>query len=242
MNLLFDIGNTQIKMGVFDQKKLLSFHYIPDEKLNELYDLLNEFDIERIGISKVRSIPTVLNSLIGDYNVDVFELDDVKDLPIKLAYKTIETLGKDRLCNVIAAHDLFPKKNVLVIDLGTCNKYDFITSDGIYHGGAISPGFKMRFDAMNHFTDQLPLLKPSKTDEIIGDSTENSMRSGVFFGILGELNHFVTQYTSEFSDIELIITGGYATHFEKDLKNDIFADPYLTLRGLNIILNFQVDK
>ena len=100
----------------------------------------------------------------------------------------------------------------------------------------------MRLDSMHHFTDQLPLLDPVVGENIIGDSTTNSMISGAFYGIIGEINYFIEQYKCQFSDMEVVLTGGFSTYFEKVLKNDIFADPYLTLRGLNEILNFQEEK
>ena len=163
-------------------------------------------------------------------------------LPIQIDYKTPLSLGNDRICNAVAANLIFPNKNVLIIDLGTCNKYDFITKEKRYLGGAISPGFKMRLDSMHQFTEQLPLLDPVMGTQIIGDSTTNSMISGAFYGIIGEINYFIEQYKSQFNDMEVVLTGGFYIYFEKVLKNHIFADPYLTLRGLNEILNFQVDK
>ena len=145
----------------------------------------------------------------------------------------------DRICNAAGGHLLFSGHHVLVIDMGTCNKYDFIDKNGVYHGGSIAPGFGMRFAAMHKFTAGLPLLKPTGIDELIGKSTKTSMETGVFRGVIGELNEFITQYQSRFHDIKVVLTGGYAAYFDKVLKNIIFADPNLTLKGLNSILIHQ---
>jgi type III pantothenate kinase len=162
-------------------------------------------------------------------------------LPINLKYDTLSTLGSDRICNAVAGSTIFPNQNVLIIDLGTCNKYDFVNEKGNYCGGNIAAGFKMRLDAMHEFTANLPLIQIGQTDEFIGKSTKSSMETGTFWGVVGEINEFVRQYQSRFSDTKVVATGGYLGYFEKVLKNFIFADPNLTLKGLNSILNYQKD-
>jgi type III pantothenate kinase len=162
-------------------------------------------------------------------------------LPIKLKYDTPKTLGADRICNAVAGFAAFPNRNVLIIDLGTCNKYDFIDQNGNYLGGSIAPGFKMRLDAMHKFTANLPGINPDKTTEFIGKSTKSSMETGAFWGVIGEIKELVRQYQNGFSDIIVLATGGNLYFFEEVLKNFIFADQNLTLKGLNSILNYQED-
>ena len=242
MNLIIDFGNTQLKVAVFEFRDLKYFQFISYNELNQLIAIFDRYDFSKLGITSVREIPPDFKKVIDKYTCEKYFLKSGDPLPISLNYTTPQTLGNDRICNVIGAKSIFPDKNVLVIDLGTCNKYDFITKNGVYLGGAISPGFKMRFDSMNYYTDQLPEIQPEAASEFIGDSTKNSMISGAFYGVIGEINFFIEQYIDEFSDIEIVLTGGFLTYFEKDLKNHIFADPYLTLKGLNEILNFQVNK
>ena len=242
MNLVFDLGNTQFKVGIFEENSLLSSYSISYDNIEELIAITSSMKIDRIALSSVKNIPNDLQEILNGYAKEVYYFNNNSIFPIDIEYKTPQTLGHDRICNVIAAHSLYPDKDILVIDLGTCNKYDFITKEGKYIGGAISPGFKMRFDSMNHYTDQLPLLDPVISEQFIGDSTNNSMISGAYFGVIGEIKYFTKQYGSQFRDIEVLLTGGFARHFEKALKNHIFAHPYLTLIGLNIILNFQEEK
>ena len=242
MNLLIDIGNTVLKCAIFKEDRLINDAIIPYHSIEKVRDFISKYDIQKIAISKVRSLPSDLEDIFNEIDATIFEWDDSTKLPISISYKTPRTLGHDRICNAVAAHALYPDKDCLVIDLGTCNKYDFVKRNAEYMGGAISPGFEMRYLAMNTFTDQLPLLPVSKSHNFIGDSTENSMKSGVFYGILGEINFYIEQYESQFNDIEIILTGGFSTYFDKEVKNHIFADPYLTLKGLNIILNFQEEK
>lgn len=242
MNFIIDIGNTQLKAALFEGVDLIEHFNVSYNDLGKIIRILTEYPLDRIALSHVRAIPDELkHALKGKENM-VYSWDESFRIPLVIDYKTPETLGHDRICNAVAAHSFYPLKNALIIDLGTCNKYDFVNEKGVYLGGAISPGFEMRYLAMHHFTNQLPLLDASACDNFQGDSTKNSMHSGAYYGIIGEINYYIEQYKSRFNDIEVILTGGFSTYFDKEVKNHIFADPYLTLKGLNIILNFQEEK
>ena len=111
-------------------------------------------------------------------------------------------------------------------------------------GGAISPGVQMRLKAMNNYTDQLPLLyweKPQRP-KTIGNTTISSMLSGVVNGLIAEMKGFISSYQEQFSDMKIVLTGGDANFFEKELKNSIFADPNLVLKGLNEILEYNLKQ
>ena len=157
--------------------------------------------------------------------------------PVKNLYKSANTLGSDRLASAVGGNFLFPNKNVLVIDAGTCIKYNFINNKNEYIGGAISPGLQMRFKALHTFTARLPLLDIDENyDAIIGTTTNESILSGVEMGAVAEMQSFVDQYKQQYSDVVCLLTGGDANFFEKRLKKPIFADQFLILKGLNIIL------
>lgn len=243
MNLVMDIGNTHIKAALFNGANLIESISVSYSELSKFFTFLSKISFDHIGLTKVRNIPDDLQVFLEENRSNTIIINtDLSDLPIEIDYSTPKTLGDDRICNAIAGHITYPNENVLVIDLGTCNKYDFIDLEGVYHGGSISPGFKMRLDSMHHFTDQLPLLSPESIEQLTGDSTQNSMLTGAFHGMIGEIIFFIEQYKSNFSDLKVILTGGFATYFDKALKNHIFADPYLTLKGMNEILHIQVDK
>lgn len=239
MNLVIDIGNTQLKAAIFHKEELIEHIIVSVESLDKLSEMFSRYSIKRTVISNVRSIPQELETLLESISAISYDWNSSLKIPLDSNYATPETLGRDRICNAVAAKSKYPGKNVLVIDMGTCNKYDFVDAKGKYLGGAISPGFQMRFSSMHQFTDQLPYIETTVSNDFIGDSTQNSMKSGVYFGIIGEFKYYIEQYNKRFHDIEVILTGGFSTYFDKEVKNYIFADPYLTLRGLNIILNFQ---
>lgn len=241
MNLVLDIGNTRLKAAVFKGNNLSQSFFIDYQNLNDLPTLFDINTIDKIGLTAVKKIPEPLAKLLNDWRKPILTVDAKTTLPINLQYDTPFTLGSDRICNAVGGSEIFPKQNVLIIDLGTCNKYDFVDKNGNYCGGSIAAGFKMRLDAMHEFTANLPLVKTEQTDEFIGKTTKSSMETGTFWGVVGEINEFVRQYQSRFNDTKVVVTGGYLSYFEKVLKNFIFADPNLTLKGLNSILNYQKD-
>jgi type III pantothenate kinase len=170
----------------------------------------------------------------------VFMLDHKLPLPIKNNYGTPETLGVDRIAAVCGAQQIFPFQNCLVIDAGTCVTFDIIDKDGVYYGGAISPGMHMRFKAVHTFTARLPLISPVPEAKLIGDSTETSIQSGVINGMAAEMVGIIQRYQVKFNDLRVILCGGDTLFFENKLKASIFASPELVLVGLNSILIYNV--
>ncbi len=161
-------------------------------------------------------------------------------LPIVNGYKTPETLGRDRLAAIVAANDLFPQKNCLVIDAGTCITYDFIDKLKKYYGGSITPGIEMRLKAMNTFTAKLPLVAQKKLSATIGNDTVSSIRIGAQHGATLEIKGNIQDYTTLFGSLQVLLTGGDAKYFARNLKTQIFVNQNLVLIGLNKILNYNV--
>ena len=237
MNLAIDIGNSSVKYGVFKQDKLTLAGVIQGVDFSKLNEIISANHIVNIIYSAVTEIPADLKTILNDF-CSVIKLQQDTPLPIQNKYFTPETLGKDRLANVCGALTIFPGKDVLVIDVGTCLKFDNLTSDGSYLGGAISPGMRMRFNALNEETAQLPLILPKLEPRIIGRNTEESILSGVMNGMMAEINDVIWQYRNLYPRLETILTGGDANFFLNQFKSRIFAAPHLTLMGLNsIVLN-----
>jgi type III pantothenate kinase len=128
-------------------------------------------------------------------------------LPISIGYKTPHTLGVDRIAAVCGAYEMFPEQNCLVIDAGTCITYELLEAGGKYRGGAISPGISMRFEAMHKFTRRLPLIGARDNDktQLIGDSTETCMQSGVLNGTTEEIKGMISQYQQIYPDLKTIL-------------------------------------
>jgi type III pantothenate kinase len=237
LNLVIDWGNTQLKCAIFKGDDLVHHKIISENFEEELLGIIQHYSISQCIVSSVVNHPVFINELLSNYKGILLSSDTT--LPITNKYATPQTLGNDRLANAVALHKLYPNQYALSIDFGTCVKYDFVTSDGMYLGGAIAPGFIMRLKAMHHFTDKLPLVQPSPTIYFTGTNTEQSLLSGAYFGIVAEVTEIINRYKQRYPNLCVAATGGDLLYFENELKNSIFAQPFLTLIGLNEILNYN---
>jgi type III pantothenate kinase len=246
MKLAIDVGNTLTKTAVFQDSDLLRLSFFKDFTLEELKRFINESETKsnRINysiISSVRKYDSEIKNYLNK-NYRFTELSSKIPMPVNIRYRTPETLGNDRIAGVCGASAMFPGENILVIDAGTCVTYDFIDNEKNYFGGAISPGIDIRFKALNTFTGNLPLVNRAENFDLIGDSTEESIKSGVLNGIIAEIEGVIKRYKDRFGQLKIIFTGGDTIFFDKRLKNDIFAVPNLVLNGLNEILDFNINK
>lgn len=238
MNLVIDFGNTRVKAALFKGHELIEAKvYNSADELAEdkaFFSAANRCIIGSV-LNSDKRIPEALNAI---KNI-LFFTSEIK-IPLKNSYKTVATLGSDRLAAAIGAYSLYPMKNSLVIDAGTCLKFNFTAANGEYLGGAISPGLQVRFKALKHFTDKLPLVEMNYDfDKIIGQTTEESILSGVVNGILQETEGVINEYKKMYPDLTIVVCGGDTDFFAKRLKNRIFAHPHLVMVGLNETLIFN---
>jgi type III pantothenate kinase len=238
MNLSVDLGNTYAKTGLFSGEKLVETHW----KLtyDELVDYVQSIHPQRIMVSSVSYSEEQLQDEFSKITTDIYLLKSTTPVPLIKLYDTPETLGADRVAAAVGAKVLYPKKNCLVIDMGTCITYDLVDADDNFHGGIISPGVQMRFKAMNTFTKRLPLLEPEEIPDLIGKNTKHAMQSGVMNGLLAEINGLIEEYDKVLTNINVIFCGGDATYFANRIKNPNFVVPELVLIGLNRILEYNV--
>lgn len=227
--LVVDAGNTRIKTGLFHQDKLVEVHSFTTLQWNELKAYLLHKHHDFSLLSSVRSKKDTLWLLQLLRNPKQFK--QLNTLPVKIEYETPETLGADRLANAMGARALSSNTN-LIIDLGTCIKFDLVDASGTYLGGSISPGLKMRYQALNHFTAGLPLIEDYTIAELIGTSTHESIHTGVMLGIECEIEALIKRYQTRFQDLTIFVTGGDAVYFDFPTKNGIFVNENLTLIGL----------
>ena len=223
---IIDAGNSLIKLGVCIKGEIVSM-----SSFNSLALLKQELE-PHVPIA----LSSVLNSNFKEdlKNVQnpVFWVSHQVKLPFKINYLTPSTLGIDRICNVAAISKINPFSPRLVIDIGTCIKFDFLNAKNEYEGGSISPGLLLRFKALNLFTDKLPLIEISDKVNLIGNSTESAIQSGVQNGMNAEIIGLILEYKAKYTDLNVFVTGGDAHYFDLAQKNVIFADENLTLKGI----------
>ena len=239
MNLIIDIGNTSSKVAIFDETGIIKQQIFIKLTLSEILSFSNGFTISASIISSVKKTDNNIQAIISHFN-SLFLMHKTA-IPILNDYITDETLGKDRLAGIVGANTSFPNKNILLIDAGSCITFDFFI-DVKYCGGRISPGLQMRYNALHTFTNQLPQISISDMHFTFGKDTSSSIISGVQQGAIDEMDAVIDTFRKENKDSIVILCGGDHNFFDKHLKNSIFVDPFIVLKGLNIILEFNEKK
>jgi type III pantothenate kinase len=234
MLLTIDVGNTRIKAAVFEQNKMVEIIIFTQEELIfQVENILNRFDkIQHVAISSVGTISEEA-FLTLKHRVEIHFMTHQTKFPFNNLYATPTTLGIDRMVLATGATLQFPNQNRLIIDLGTCINYDFIDENDNYHGGAISPGIRLRYESLHHQTEKLPLLNKKYPDNFIGNSTQESIHSGVINGVAFEIDGFIELYATQYAKFIIILTGGDSDFLAKRLKNTIFANSNFLLESLN---------
>jgi len=236
VNYTIDQGNSLIKVASFEENTLKEIFCWKTEE-----EVSRHFAQSRDNCMIVCSVSGNQNSLkdiLHPLN-KVLVLDYQTPLPIVNGYKSPKTLGMDRVAAACGANALFPKETCMIVDMGTCITYELIDSEKIYHGGIISPGCMMRFEAMHRQTSGLPLIKEMSEEDLIGQTTKASMVSGVVNGIVHEIEGFILNFRKRFGDLKVILTGGDSVYFESKLKASTFIAQNLVHIGLNSILRYN---
>ena len=239
MNIAIDLGNTHAKAGWFDGERLVKQREKLD--LTELSSLIVTDKPEHIVVSSVGQNYDEFVDVLQP-NVPILTLTHSTPLPIRIAYATPHTLGADRIAAAAGAKWLYPDQNVLIIDMGSCITYDSVSRDGVFLGGSISPGLRMRYKAMHTFTKRLPLLEPQETVPLVGQTTQEAMNSGVIHGLSAELNGLISANLAALGNAQVVLCGGDALFFESRIKHPIFVVPELVLIGLNTILRYNLSN
>ena len=238
MNIVVDIGNTAAKIGFFKDGDLVKKKNV---LINELENFIVNCDFSQGIICSVKTYDKVHSIL--NRNKAIILFDNGLKIPIKNNYTTPDTLGYDRLANAIGAFTISPNRNNLIIDAGTCLKFDLINSENNYLGGSISPGLKMRAKALHTFTDKLPLVEEFNSAKLVGDSTLSSIFSGIVNGLSSEIKEMINNYKNNYPELQVFLTGGDSEFIYPMVdrqKSSIFAHDYITLLGLNRILEENV--
>ena len=242
MNLVIDIGNTVAKLAVFDGDEIVEVIRGSNHSLDLLPVLYKKYPIEKGIIGSVITLSKTIRRQLKEAKYNIRELDYKTPTPIKNLYKTPETLGMDRLAAVVGANHIQPGRNLLVIDAGTAITYEFIDAEGQYRGGNISPGIYTRFKTLNACCDKLPLIDNEGESPTFGYNTETAIRSGVLKGMEFEILGYIEYMRKKYPDLLVFLTGGDNFSFDTNLKSIIFADRFLVLKGLNRILEYNVEK
>lgn len=248
MILALDVGNSQIFGGVFEKEEI-KFRFRKTSKTGSSSDELGIFMREVLrenGIDPKRIRHIVICTVVPDivyslknacrkyFNVTPFLLQAGVKTGLKINYRNPVEVGADRIANAIAAHHLYPKQNIVVIDMGTATTFCAINKDKEYLGGVIVAGLRLCMEALESKTAKLPSVEIIDCKETLGRSTVESIQSGLYYGHLGMMKEITQRLSKECFSGEkpfIIGTGGFAGLFEKEKIFDAVL-PDLVLKGL----------
>jgi type III pantothenate kinase len=250
MILVFDVGNTETTIGLYDGETLRGHWRVttdvartPDEIALLIRALLTAADIDRSAIDRaaIGSVVPALTAPLAEaceqaVGAKPLIIDAQSPLPIRLDVEEPLTVGADRIINTLAASRKY-KRDTIVVDLGTATTYDCITADGVFIGGVIAPGVRTSAETLFRRTSKLPATEISPPARVIGRRTEECIRSGVVFGSAEAIDGLVRRIKAEWpgGTVPLVVaTGGLASVFQPFCKEFDLVEPYLTLDGLRI--------
>lgn len=256
MLLAVDIGNTNIKLGVFEGDKVgatwslaTGIHRTSDEYGALLLNLMERRDIlpsKLAGVALCGTVPPLLHT----FNQLCRKYLDVEPLVVEAGVKTgmricldnPREVGPDRVVNAVAGQNLYGKP-LIIIDLGTATTFDVVSKDGDYLGGAIAPGIGIASEALFARTAVLPRIELVRPKHVIGRNTVSAMQSGIIFGYTDLIEGMVRRIEQELGDkAKVIATGGQAYPFAEAIEAIDIVNPNLTLIGLRLIYEMNKEQ
>lgn len=249
MLLVFDIGNTNVTLGVFRGEELLAtwrmatdVHQMPDEYAALLLTLLehrdiNKSDIDEIALCSV--VPPLLSTFVElsqrYFNVSPLVVGPGTKTGVRIRMDNPREVGADRIVDAAAAHHLYGGP-VIIVDFGTASTFDTVSKEGDYLGGAIAPGLAVAAEALFTHTAVLPRIQLVAPKRAIGTNTVDAMQSGLIFGYVGLIEGIVSRIQKELGEKALVVaTGGYVELLAKETSIIDKVNPDLTLIGLRLI-------
>lgn len=255
MLLAIDIGNTNIKVGLFRSGTLISSWRFMSDK----YLTADEYGIKMEAFFNHLKIPTnavsaiMISSVIPSMNYTIEHMCNIyfhgripmmisneMNLGIINRYDHPETLGADRICNSVAAYRLYGGPCVAV-DFGTATNFAVVSEAGEFLGGLICPGFRVSADALIESTAMLPKVQFIKPEKIICTNTEQAIQAGIVYGYVGQVEYIIRKIRSELGETpKVVATGGMSSIIASESGYIDIINPTLTLEGLSFI--YELNK
>jgi len=227
-----------LKCAVFSGKTLEQIIVMEDDREKSVQRLIDDWKPEKSILSSVIDHNPAIEELLSQ-TTRFHKLDHRSKFPITTPVGKPDSIGADRLALSVAAVDLFPGRNNLVIGLGSAITYNYVNKYHEFMGGGISPGMEMRFKSLNAFTAKLPLIQPDWNFPLVGYDTRTNILSGVILGMAKEIDGTIENYEEKYDNFNVLLSGGDAFYFSRYLKKKIFADPDLIYKGLFAISEFN---
>lgn len=250
MVLAIDVGNTNIVVGVLDNKRIVESWRLSTDRTKTadeyrllLSQLLHQSDIEAdqiTGIIISCVVPPILPRLQEmcalQFQQEPIIVNTDLDVGLTILYDNPRALGADRIANSIGGYAEYGGP-LIVVDFGTSTNFDVVSAEGAYLGGAIAPGVRISSEALSERAALLPRIDMRVAPQAIGKNTMASMQSGFYFGFLGQMEEIIRRIKRELpQEPRVVATGGMARLMAEGSELVEIIDPDLTLKGLRIIL------
>jgi type III pantothenate kinase len=253
--LVIDVGNTNIVLGIYEQDRLVKDWRIstdPARTTDEYAILIQElFRFSGIGFADIRdiilsSVVPVMTGVLEKLSRNYFNLKPYvigpgikTGMPINI--DNPREVGADRIVNAVAGFEKY-KTSLVIVDFGTATTFDFVNRKGHYCGGAIAPGLMISAEALFQKASKLPRVEIAKPPSIIAKNTVCSMQAGIFYGYIGLVDEIVSRMKTESRETpKVIATGGLARLIAPESKTIDMVEEYLTLEGLRILYQRNVE-
>jgi len=235
--LTLDIGNSRSKAAVWTGAICAArFGGTSDEVAAQLAQWLDLYQPERLGVANVGPTDHPLQAWCQATGLPLLQIDGHTPGPVRQGYRTPDTLGADRWAAVNGAYSRAGRGPLLVIDAGTAITYDAVDSAGVYHGGWITPGIRIRLDALHRYASRLPLVAPSTPEHVVGGTTHDALLNGAFYGIIGEMHEAARRFAFGATTPVVYLTGGDAPLFQNHLNSPVRSAQDLVLEGIRCLL------
>lgn len=240
VNLAIDQGNSAAKVAIFCDKTLVEVNRYSELTTDLIEQIASRHNVRGVIYSSVRTGDEAVKAATMRMAPTAITLDYRTPMPITIGYQTPQTLGHDRIAAAVGALEDAQGNDTLVIDAGTALTLDTVTADGIFQGGNISPGLRMRLQALHSYTSKLPQVEPNGERPLIGNDTSTAIRSGVEIGIACEIDGYIGRLAQLLQrQPRVVITGGDCHTIASLMNTTAEVDEHLVMKGLNRILLYN---
>ncbi|EHQ87335.1 type III pantothenate kinase [Desulfosporosinus youngiae] len=249
MILLFDVGNTNIVLGVYDERTLTHHWRVSTDKSRTTDEyavvIRNLFDLSGLTFQEIKAVvmssvvppvmPTLETLARKYFGVEPLVVGPGVKTGMPIIYDNPREVGADRIVNAVAAYNKYGGP-LVIVDFGTATTFCVISKRGEYLGGAIAPGIGISTEALFQRASKLPRIEVVKPTSVIAKNTVAGMQSGIYYGFTGQVDGIVKRMKGELGpETKVIATGGLARLISQESEMIETVDPFLTLEGLLLI-------